>query len=176
LLVELELLVDSSEQFRERPGEREEQERFYSSKQKGHTFKTQFIVLPKGEDIVDVKTGDPGPTSDINQFRERQHEFSPNQMFRGDKAYIGEPQILTPHKKPPKGKLTAQQKQENKEFSKKRIYIEHTIRIFKVFKVARERFRLSARVYKRVILTICGLVRLRLGSFSLPSQRYRLLE
>jgi len=57
------LTVDSTEQPIERPSDREEQEK---GKQKNHTRKNQFIVLPKGEDIVDVKVGDPGPTSDIN--------------------------------------------------------------------------------------------------------------
>jgi len=36
-------------------------------------------------------------------------------------GYIGEKQISTPHKKPKKGELTDQQKQENKEFSANRI-------------------------------------------------------
>jgi len=62
-------------------------------------MKNQFIVLPKGEDIVDVKVGDPGPTSDINQFRESLTKFAHSQKFK-DKAYIGEEQIDTPHKKP----------------------------------------------------------------------------
>ena len=59
-----------------------------------------FIILPKGQDIIDVALGDPGPISDISQFRASQHKFSDQQPFRGDVAYIGEPQIATPHKKP----------------------------------------------------------------------------
>lgn len=126
-------------------------------------------MLPKGEDIIDVKVGDSGPTSDINQFRERQNQFDVEQKFKGDKAYIGESQISTPQKKPPKRELTATQKAENKEFSAKRIFVEHVIRVIKIFRVAQERFRLRRETYEQVILTVCGLVRLRIGGLILPS-------
>ncbi|MGQ4647834.1 hypothetical protein [Lyngbya aestuarii] len=36
------------------------------------------------------------------------------------------------------------------------------IRLIKIFKIAQERFRLEASKYESVILTICGLVRLRI--------------
>ncbi len=167
ILTEFQLIVDSSEQARERPGEYEEQQKFFSGKKKNHTLKNQFIVLPKGKDIVDVLPGEPGPSSDINLFRERLEEFQGNQKFSGDKAYKGDPQITTPHKRPKKGKLTPAQKQENLESSRVRIGVEHLIRKVKIFKVAQERFRLLPSMYKSVILTICGLVRLRIGALIL---------
>lgn len=49
LLTEFELIVDSSEQPRERPGDYEEQKKFFSGKKKNHTLKNQFIVLPNGD-------------------------------------------------------------------------------------------------------------------------------
>jgi len=45
-----------------------------------HTFKNQFIVLPNGEDIVDVIVGKLGKTSDINLFRLRD-KLDPKQRF-----------------------------------------------------------------------------------------------
>ena len=66
LLTEFELLVDSTEQHRERPGEYKEQKKFFSGKKKKHTFKNQFIILPEAQDIVDVIVDQPGPVSDIN--------------------------------------------------------------------------------------------------------------
>ncbi len=72
LLMEFELLVDSTEQHRERPGEYKEQKKFFSGKKKKHTFKNQFIILPEAQDIVDVIVGQAGPTSDINLLREQQ--------------------------------------------------------------------------------------------------------
>ena len=65
-----------------------------------------MISLPEGKDIVDITVGHPGPKSDITLFRERQRIFSEQQTFSGDKAYIGESQIETPHKKPKNGTKT----------------------------------------------------------------------
>ena len=43
----------------------------------------------------------------------------------GDTAYIGlAPNVITPHRKPPRGNLTAQQRQENKQISSLRIIAE----------------------------------------------------
>jgi len=125
-------------------------------------------VLPNGKDIVDAKIGEPGSTSDISQFRSHLSQFCEHQKFKGDKGYIGEKQISTPHKKPKKGELTDQQKQENKEFSANRIYVEHMIRLLKIFRVAQERFRLSREIYSLVIRAVCSLVRLRIGALILP--------
>ena len=57
--------------------------------------------------------------------------------------------------------------EENQEKARKRIFVEHVIRLIKIFGIARERFRLKDNNYQKVILTICGLVRLRIGSFIL---------
>ncbi len=94
-MTEFELLVDSTEQHRERPGEYKEQKKFDSGKKKKHTFKNQFIILPKVRDIVDVIVGRPGPSSDINLLREQPKKFGTTQKFKGDKAYIGEKNVVT---------------------------------------------------------------------------------
>ena len=167
ILTQYELTVDSAEQPIERPGTHEEQKKFFSGKQKNYTLKNQFIVLPLGEDLVDITVGDPGPKSDINQFRESLPKFAPNQKFKGDKAYLGEDQIAIPHKKPKNQELTLSQKQENKEFSASRIFVEHVIRLIKLFRVAQERFRLNREIYEQVIFAVCGLVRLRIGALFL---------
>ena len=166
-LSEYELIVDSEEQDIERPSDYQLQKKYYSGKQKSHTFKNQFIVLPLGSDIVDVVVGKPGRVSDINLCRERLHQFHPQQKLVGDKAYIGEAQIRTPLKLPKKGNLTRQQKQENQHLSSQRIFVEHLIRVVKIFKVGQEKFRLRKDRYAEVLLTICGLVRLRKASLTL---------
>lgn len=124
--------------------------------------------MPHGEDIVDVKIGAPGPTSDINQFRDCQDLFDQQQKFKGDLAYIGEPQISTPQKKPRNKKLTEEQLQANQEFSSGRVFVEHVIRVVKIFRVAQERFRLRPATYEQIVLAVCGLVRLRIGALVLP--------
>jgi DNA polymerase IIIc chi subunit len=124
--------------------------------------------LPTAKDLVDVSANAPGPKSDLNLWRERQGEFAPHQKFKGDKAYVGAAAITTPQKKPKKGELTPSQKQNNQEISRNRIIVEHLIRIVKIFRVAQERFRLQPQKYEQIILTICGLVRLRIGALILP--------
>jgi len=81
-----ELIVDSSEQVIERPSDYQTQKKYYSGKQKRHTLKSQFIVLPKGKDIIDVVVGKPGPMSDIKICRQTLNRFDDQQVFSGDKA------------------------------------------------------------------------------------------
>jgi len=161
------LVIDTSEQVRTRPADYSKQKKFYSGKKKNHTLKNQLIVLPDGSDIVDVTIGKPGPSSDINLFRERQVEFAATQKFKADLGYLGENPIETPHKKPKFNKLSSEQKQQNKEISTQRIIIEHIIRLLKIFRIAQERFRLNSKHYDQVIQIVCGLVRLRIGALNL---------
>jgi hypothetical protein len=168
-LTQFQLIVDSLEQARERPGDNEEQRSYFSGKKQQHTFKSEIITLPGGKDIVDVSAGAKGPTSDITLFRTRQSKFAPGQGFDGDKAYVGAEHVQTPHKKSRGGELTPQQQAENTEFSStRRIFVEHVIRLLRIFRIAQERFRLHPDTYEQVILMVCGLVRFRLGMIVLP--------
>jgi hypothetical protein len=101
-------------------------------------------------------------------LKTQQQKFADSQKFQGDKAYVGGINTTTPYKKPKKGELTEQQKVANKEFSSNRIFVEHIIRLIKVFRIAQQRFPLHSQIYQQVILTICGLVRLRIGALVLP--------
>jgi hypothetical protein len=167
MLAEYELIVDSWEQPRERPKDNQAQKEYYSGKKKQHTFKGQVITLPLGQDLVDVEVGRQGKASDINIFREQQKKFNVEQRFTGDKGYQGGINIKTPQKKPRGKELTDLQKDANKEISSERIYVEHVIRLIKIFRAAKERFRMKGDKYEEVILTICGLVRLRIGTLIL---------
>lgn len=164
ILSEFELVVDSYEQPIQRPTDTQKQKKCYSGKQKKHTLKNKVIVMPSGSEIVDVVVGKTGATADITIWRERQSELSRAQKFQGDKAYVGEPRIDTPHKKSPGQDITTAQKKDNQSKAKTRIVVEHLIRMLKIFRVAAERFRLKPENYEPVIRVICGLVRWRLGA------------
>ena len=125
--------------------------------------------MPSGKDLVDVEVGRQGKTSDINMFREQQLKFEREQKFTGDKGYQGGVNIKIPQKKPKGKELTEQQKEGNKGISSQRIYVEHVIRMLKIFRAAKERFRMNRNKYEQVILTICGLVRLRIGTVVLST-------
>ncbi|KAM3090802.1 transposase family protein [Phormidesmis sp. 146-12] len=116
-----------------------------------------------GQALVDVIAGVPEPTADIQLLRQHQARLDRTQRYRGDKAYQGADRTLTPHKKPRNRELTEAQRAENQVISGQRIFIEHLIRRLKVFRILTHRFRLHSQRYEAVMLTICGLVRLRLG-------------
>jgi len=167
ILTELELIVDTTEQARQRPKDYEKQKDYYSGKKKNHTFKNQIITTPKGNEIVDVIVGEMGKASDINLLRKQQENFDQRQKFQGDKGYQGGERITTPKKKPRKKEMPEEIKEENRKKAEKRIFVEHVMRLIKIFRIAGERFRLKEENYEKVILTICGLVRLRIGALVL---------
>ena len=156
-----ELLVDTWEQAIPRPEDDDEQETYYSGKQKCHTRKNQIISLPKGIDIVDVVLGEKGPRNDGKLLEQTQAELPEELRFIGDKAYVGRENTTTPHKKPKGGKLTQAPQDFNQQVSQKRVYIEHVIRGIKIWRIAKEEWRMRARMYEQVIGCVCGLVRLR---------------
>ncbi|WP_313954942.1 transposase family protein [Nostoc sp. FACHB-145] len=150
-----------------RDSDQKEQQKYFSGKKRQHTLKSLMFGMPEAKDIVEVEIGVPGPTADINLFRKSQEKFDKSQPFAGDKGFQGGENITTPHKKKPKRELTQQQKEENKALSSNRIFIEHLIRLLKIFRIASQRFRLKLETYEQIILTVCGLVRLRIGSLVL---------
>ena len=99
-------------------------------------------------------------------FVKNKQNFPRNNNF---KAYVGAARTSTAKKKPKGRELTTEQQKANREISRRRIFIEHLIRRRKIFRIAAEKFRLNPEHYQTVILTICGLVRLRLGTFSFSS-------
>ena len=103
-------------------------------------------------------------------WRERSQELGNHQKYRGDKAYVGETAINTPHKKPRNQEMSAEKQEENRLKAKQRIVVEHLIRLIKIYRVASERFRLKRENYEAVILTVCGLIRWRIGAIILPSK------
>jgi hypothetical protein len=82
-------------------------------------------------------------------------------------VFQGAERTTTPKKKPKNQKMPPEIKEENLEKARKRIFVEHVIRLIKIFRVASERFRLKENNYEKVILTICGLIRLRIGTLIL---------
>lgn len=156
-----DMLVDTWEQPIPRPQDQATQAAYYSGKQKAHTCKNQLITLPRGTDIVDVVIGEPGPRSDSKLLEQTQTELPAALRFTADKAYVGRRNTTTPIKKPSGGDLTQAQKDFNRQVSQRRVYVEHVIRVIKIFRIAKEPFRMRSRMYDEVIGCVCGLVRLR---------------
>lgn len=77
---------------------------------------------------------------------------------------MGDPRIDPPQKQPKNQGFSEKVKQSNPKKSRKRVVVEHGIRLGKTFRIAAERFRLKADTYNHVILTVCGLIRWRIGA------------
>jgi hypothetical protein len=105
--------------------------------------------------------GAAGPCSDSKLFEHTQTELPEGLPFIGDKAYVGRAHTTTPKKKPPNGELTQAEKDENRRISQQRVYVEHVIRVIKIFRIAKEVFRMRSERYEMAIGCVCGLVRLR---------------
>ncbi|MEG4010000.1 transposase family protein [Microcoleus sp. Pol11C1] len=160
--------MDTYEQARERPGTRDKQEKYFSGKKSNHTFKSLIIIMPYGRGIVDVVAGEPGHKSYITLFREYRSKFDYQQIFKRDKAYVGENLITTPIEKARKRELTTEQKEPNKAFSARRLFVEHRIKTVNTFLVFQKTFRLNFQKYELVMLTTFGRVMLRIALLILP--------
>jgi hypothetical protein len=120
--------------------------------------------MPNGKEIVNVVMGETGATGDIKIWRSQREEWSDGQKFPGNQAYLGELVIDNPQKKSRNQDITCEQKKENQLNARKRIVVEHLIRLVKIFRVAAERFRLKSDNYDPVIRLVCGLIRWRIGA------------
>jgi hypothetical protein len=94
----------------------------------------------------------------------RRSELSPTPRFQGDKAYVGELLIDTHTKRREVEILLRLKKPKINQRLKKESFVEHLIRLVKIFRVAAERFRLKTDNYEPVILVVCGLIRWRIGA------------
>ncbi len=105
-----------------------------------------------------------GRKSDIRIFRETILEIDPKIKVKGDLGYLGIDKIhirsQVPHKKPKNGKLTKQQKRQNKAFRSKRVRIEHVNRLCKCFRIVKETYRNRLNHINQIWLIVCGLVNL----------------
>lgn len=153
------IIVDSFETPIPRPSDQERQKRVYSGKKKRHTLKTQIITDRKGT-ILDINSGHRGPKADVKIWNETE---LPNELKEkpklGDKAYLGaDKPTQTPKKKPKGGELNEEEKAANKVISQERIYVEHSIRRVKGYRVVRDEFRLAQGIFPSVVSVIVGLI------------------
>ena len=153
------IIVDSFETPLPRPSDNERQKRVYSGKKKRHTLKTQIYTDQKGK-ILDVSSGHRGPKPDVKIWNETELPIEIKEKPKiADKAYVGAAkETLTPKKKPKGGELSEAEKAENKVISQARIYVEHSIRRVKGYRVVRDEFRLAQGIFPSVVSVVVGLI------------------
>lgn len=122
-------------------------------------MKTQVITDEKGN-ILDIAAGYRGPKSDIKIYQETKSKLPPPLKEKekiGDKAYIGD-DIKTPKKKPRGGELSEEEKEENRQISSERIYVEHAIRRIKANRIMRDEYRMAIGLFPTVAQAVVGLI------------------
>jgi hypothetical protein len=160
--------IDSTEQQIPRPVDNRRRDAYYSGKKKRHTIKMQFMVNNHGC-IIHKTNHKKGARHDYNIYK-KNHPITPKQVLNVvDLGYLGIekdfPQQLSalPGKKKRNQKeLSNEGKEHNKNHSKKRIVIEHTICRLKKYRILADIFRNNLRKYNKVSDIVSGLVNYRI--------------
>ncbi|MBA3713342.1 MAG: transposase [Pyrinomonadaceae bacterium] len=153
-------MVDSFETYVPRPSNHERQKRLYSGQKKRHPLKTPIHTDQDGG-ILSVGKAYRGPTAGIKIYQEEPIAALLTDTPRmGDKAYCDgkHPEIETPVKKSKGKELSAEQKASNKEVSKKRVGVEHSIRRVKGWRIVRDEDRMPLGLFTSVTSAIAGLI------------------
>jgi hypothetical protein len=154
------VLIDSFESPVRRPSLPERQKRVYSGKKKRHTLKSQVVTDAKGE-ILDLDPGHRGPTADKRLYEQSTvEEYYPNAQKQGDLAYQGITGVSVPHKQPKGGRLTEEQREENRRLAAVRVHVEHGIRRIKGWRIVRDDYRIALGLFPLIASTVVGLVQL----------------
>ena len=165
------VIIDAKEQRINKPVGEERQKPYYSGKKKAHTIKTQVVVNPRGQ-IESVSESVPGSTHDLTLLVGSgvMEGLGQGEGAMTDKGYAGldkrcpDVPLVMPYKKPRKGELSEQQRAFNREVSRHRIVVEHTMAQLNRFTVLRQVFRGKRRQrHSKVARVVAKVVNRRLA-------------
>jgi hypothetical protein len=160
--------IDSTEQQIPRSIDNKRRKVFYSGKKKRHTIvKTQLMVNNHG--IIIHKLGHKkGRRHDYDVYKENRPSTPKKVVNVFDLGYLGvetdflEQLSSIPNRKKRNLELSVEEKEFNKNHSRKRIVIEHTICRMKKYMIMSQIFRNRLRKYNRVSDIVSGLVNYRI--------------
>jgi hypothetical protein len=156
--------MDSTEQQQiPRPVDNRRRKMYYSGKKKRHTVKTQLMVNNQG--IIIHKTDHKkGRRHDYDIYK-RNHPVTPKKVVNVfDLGYLGvekdfsEQLSSMSNRKKRNLDLSQEEKEYNKNYSRKRIVIEHTIYKLKKYRIFADLFRNRLRKYDKVSDIVAGLI------------------
>lgn len=167
---EFKAFIDITEQEIPRPKDKKKKRNYYSGKKKKHTVKTQLIVNKEGKILYKSNHHKKGRKHDYAVYKDEQPQ-TPSQIENVlDLGYLGcEKDLPTvkyslPIKKKKRNTvLTKEEKEYNKNHSKMRVIIEHTIcsRI-KKFCIMGTKYKNRLKRYDRISDIVFGLVNYRI--------------
>ena len=159
--------IDATEQEIQRPKDKNKKKEYYSGKKKRHTVKTQLMVNKEGK-ILYKSDHKKGRQHDYTVYKEDQPQ-TPSQVENVvDLGYLGcEKDFSTvkyslPIKKKRNMELTEEEKEYNKNHSRQRVIIEHTICRIKKFCIMGTKYRNRLKRYDHISDIVSGLVNYRI--------------
>lgn len=158
--------IDSTEQEIPRPENKIRRKSHYSGKKKKHTVKTQFMVNTQG--LILHKTRHKGGRQHDYHLYKHNHPVTPSQVENiVDLGYLGiqkdfpTVKSVLPVKKKKNTPLSSDEIIYNKNQSRLRIIVEHTICKIKKFGIMGTKFRNRLKRYNNASDIVSGLVNLR---------------
>ena len=158
--------TDCTEQQIPRPKNKERGKMYYSGKKKRHTIKNQLVVNNPGL-IIHKLNHKKGKRHDYDIYK-KNHPTIPEQVVNVfDLGYLGVERDFPgqtsslPNKKKRRQDLSQEEKEYNRNHSKKRVVIEHTICRLKKYRIMADNFRNRLRKHDRVSDIVSGLVNYR---------------
>lgn len=172
---EFKAFIDVTEQEIQRPKDKNKKRNYYSGKKKKHTVKTQYMVNKEGKILHKSRHHKKGRQHDYTVYKDEQPQ-TPSQVENVlDLGYLGcEKDFPTvkyslPIKKKRYMELTQEQIEYNKNHSKIRVIIEHTICRIKKFCIMGTKYRNRLKRYDHISDIVSGLVNYRImNSVSSP--------
>ena len=172
---EFKAFIDVTEQEIQRPKDKNKERNYYSGKKKKHTVKTQYMVNKEGKILHKSRQHKKGRQHDYTVYKDEQPQ-TPSQVENVlDLGYLGcEKDFPTvkyslPIKKKRYMELTEEQIEYNKNHSKMRVIIEHTICRIKKFCIMGTKYRNRLKRYDHISDIVSGLVNYRImNSVSSP--------
>ncbi len=159
--------IDCTEQPIPRPIDDKRKKIFYSGKKKRHTVKTQLMVNNHGF-IVHKLRYKKGRKHDYDIYK-KNHPITPKDVLNVfDLGYLGvqkdfhEQLLPIPIRKKRNLEQSHEEKDYNKNHSRRRIVIEHAICRLKKYKIMSDVFRNRLRKYNRISDIVTGLVNYRM--------------
>ena len=173
--LEFKAFIDVTEQEIQRPKNKNKKRNYYSGKKKKHTVKTQYMVNKEGKILHKSRHHKKGRQHDYTVYKDEQPQ-TPSQVENVlDLGYLGcEKDFPTvkyslPIKKKRYMELTEEQIEYNKNHSKMRVIIEHTICRIKKFCIMGTKYRNRLKRYDHISDIVSGLVNYRImNSVSSP--------
>ena len=159
--------IDSTEQEIPRPKNKRKRKSYYSGRKRKHTVKTQLMVNTEG--LILHKTGHSnGRKHDYDIYKHNHPTITPSQVDNiVDLGYLGiekdfpTVKSVLPIKKKKNTSLSNDDMRYNKNHSRLRIIVEHTICKIKKFGIMCTKFRNKLRRYNNISDIISGLLNFR---------------